>query len=61
MTLLSLAVKCPACGRRPNQRIFPAAKAKYADDPDDAPVVTWRCQKCGEVSIITAKAYKRAS
>ena len=58
VTLLSLAIVCPACGKRPNIRVFPLARQKHAHD--DEPMATLRC-RCGEVYVITAKAYRRAS
>ena len=60
VTLLSLATKCPACGKPPNLRLFPLAQRKHASQSDDEPVATHRC-RCGEVYVITAKAYRRAS
>ena len=58
--LFRLDHRCESCGTRPNIRIFLCTKAKYLEDHDEAPVATWRCQKCGECSVITAGAYKRA-
>ena len=58
--LFRLDHRCERCGTRPNVWIFLNTKAKYLEDHHEAPVETWRCQKCGECSVITAGAYKRA-
>ena len=50
MTLLSLDIKCPSCGKRPNLRVFPLARQKCAHDPDNEPMATLRC-RCGEVLV----------
>ncbi len=60
MTLLSLAIKCPSCSARPNIRVFPSTRQKHAHDDDDEPMATLRC-RCGEVYVITSKAYKGAA
>jgi len=61
MRLFRLAVQCPKCGRAPNRRVFPAAVAKHWDDPPDTPIETHRCSGCGEVYLITARAYQEAT
>ena len=61
MTLLVLAIKCSRCGTRPNKRIFPKTREKYLGDDDEEPIDTMRCTGCGEVYVITAKAYKGAA
>ena len=60
MTLLTLDTKCGRCGSRPKQRIFPKTRERYLDDDDDDLISTWQCQGCGEVHVLTAKAYKGA-
>ena len=62
--LLRLAVKCPSCGARPSNEIFPTTRDKYIEHwDDDEPVETVRCQRknCGKFYVITAKAYKGAA
>lgn len=59
MSTLLLALRC-ACGTRPNWRILPAEREKYLDEPDEKVVGTWRCQGCGELHLVSAKAYKDA-
>lgn len=56
--LVRLAVACPKCGRSPNLRVFRSAVEKHAQDDPDEPVQTHKCTGCGEVYVITAKAYQ---
>lgn len=61
MTLLALAIECPRCGTKPNERIFPIQVDAHAHYLPDEPVKTWKCQQCGEVTVVTASAYQRAT
>ncbi len=61
MTLLSLAIKCSQCGKRPAVRISTAEREQKQKEPDDAIVLSYQCRGCGEVYVITAKAYKGAA
>ena len=60
MTLLLLDFECNRCGTKPNLRIFSQTRERYLDADDSESVKTWRCGHCGEVHIITARAYKKA-
>lgn len=61
MTLLRLAAHCPKCLRPPNCRIFPATAAKHRLDDPDEPVETHQCTGCGEIYVITARAFQEAA
>lgn len=58
--LIRLAVECPECGRRPNLRIFRSALEKHRDDDPETPVQTHQCTGCGEVYVITARAFQES-
>lgn len=59
MTLYALAFRC-RCGRRPNWRLFAAARELYLRLTDQEPVHTWECQGCGETHVLPASAFKLA-
>lgn len=56
---MALAFRCTRCGARPNVRIFPQTRERYADVDPNEPVKTWAC-RCGETHVITARAYREA-
>ena len=60
MTLLVLAIKCPRCGKRPAVRISESERERKMDEDDDETVMSYKC-RCGEVYVMTAKAYKGAA
>ncbi len=61
MTLLVLDIKCSRCGKRPGLRISSIEREKKMNEADDATILSYKCRHCGEVYVITAKAYKGAA
>ena len=62
MTLLLVPdVECPRCHRKPALRISVLEQSEKMKQRDDLEVLSYRCRHCGEMYIITAKAYKGAA
>lgn len=59
--LYRLAVRCPQCSVHPIIKVYEHEISEKAGKPEDWPVMTLKCQGCGEIYTITARAYHRAA